>query len=235
MKTSNKILLGAFLTSMLILGSIHIALYAKYKKGAYRVEGDNMWLSNMLTYPLDNVKYVSFENIENVTLLQGDSTKLQYEKADKDDDNTLSVTRKQDTLFLKGQSTGQQQGRWYKRTHLTLSGLLPLKVINSNLYIEDSKGLFEPSLDINLDASFLLFNRREKDPVRAGALKIFAGNKSRVELFNIHTNLLDIRLKNSSLEENMLVADSIKVATDVDSKLEITGNNVVKAKIVPYE
>src|SRR6188768_830541 len=102
MKTSNKILLGAFLTSMLILVSIHITLYAKYKKGEYKVIGDEMWLPNMLTYPLGDVKYVSFENIDNVTVLQGDSSKLQYEKADEDDDNILSVTRKQDTLFLRG-------------------------------------------------------------------------------------------------------------------------------------
>ena len=35
MKRSNKILLGGFLTAVLLLTAVHIGLFAKYKNGAF--------------------------------------------------------------------------------------------------------------------------------------------------------------------------------------------------------
>lgn len=236
MKTSNKILLGTFFTAMLILVSIHIALYAKYKKGEYKIVEDDMWLSNMLTYPLEDVKYVSLENIDNITITQGDSTKLQYEKADEDDDNILSVTKNHDTLFLKGESVGKGEGRWYRRTNLTLAGLLPLRVINSRMYVQHPKKEGMPiSLDIFLDSSFLEVNRSQTDTIKFDTFKVSAVKKSRIYLYKANTKFLNLQLNNSSFEEDDFLADSINVMANPESKLEMSAGNLVKAKIVPYE
>ena len=236
MKTSNKILLGAFFTAMLIILSIHITLYAKYKKGEYKIAEDEMWLPNMLTYPLDDVKYVSMENLENVTITTGDSTKLQYEKADEDDDNILSVTKNHDTLFLKGQSVGKTEGRWYRRTNLTLAGLLPLRAINSRMYVHQPKNPGTPiSLDILLDSSFLEVNRSQRDTIQFDVFNISAMKNSRIYLFKANTKFLNLQLNNSSFEEDDFVTDSISVMTDSDSRFKMSAGNLVKAKIVPNE
>ena len=94
MKTSNKILLSAFLATLLIIVSVHIALYAKYKNGDYALITDDMWPTNMVTYSLSDIKYVSVDNVENVTINAADSSKLQYDKPGEDDENTLTVTKK---------------------------------------------------------------------------------------------------------------------------------------------
>ncbi len=236
MKTSNKILLGAFLTSMLIIVSIHITLYAKYKKGEYKIAGDEMWLPNMLTYPLEDVKYVSMENLENVIVTPGDSTKLQYEKADEDDNNILSVTKNRDTLFLKGKSVGRGEGRWYRTTSLTLAGLLPLRVINSRMYVHQPRKAGKPiSFDIHLDSSFLEAVRSQGDVVQFDTFNIKAVRKSKVSLINMNAKFLNLQLNNSSFEEDDFVADSINVIANPESRLKMSAGNLVKAKIVPNE
>jgi hypothetical protein len=237
MKTSNKILLGTFFTLLLIILAVHIAIYAKYKKGDYTLVSDDMWPTNMITYSLENVKYVSLDNIENITVSTSDSSKLQYDKAEEGDENMLSVTRKDDTLFLSGKSTTRNEGRWYRRTHLSLARLLPLKVTNSQIHVGVSakKSLAPLSMDIMLDRSFMDVNNRHKNALSFGTFKINAINKSRIDLYNLTTNFLDVNLENSSLEENTLIADSIRVMTDLDSKLELTGKNLVKAKIISNE
>lgn len=236
MKTSNKILLGAFFTAMLIILSIHITLYAKYKKGEYKIAEDEMWLPNMLTYPLEDVKYVSMENLDNITIIPGDSTKLQYEKADEDDDNILSVTKNHDTLFLKGQSVGKTEGRWYRRTNLTLAGLLPLRAINSRMYVHQPKNPGTPiSFDILLDSSFLEVNRGQRDTINFDTFKVSALKESRIYLFKANSKFLNVQLNNSSFEEDDFFADSINVRANPESKLEMSARNLVKAKILPYE
>jgi len=238
MKTSNKILLGTFLAVLLILFSVHISLYAKYKEGEFKIAGDDMWPTNMITYSLDDVKYVSVDNLENLVIRQGDSSKLRYDKPIKGDENILSVTKKNDTLFLSGKSAKDKNGKWYKATSLSLAGLLPLKIANSKIHIgtESSKsGALLIPIDMMLDNSFMEVNIREETPMSFGTIKINAINKSRIDLYNLKTNFLDIRLNNSFLEETTLVADSIRLMTDMDSKFELSGKNLIKAKIVAYE
>ena len=237
MKTSNKILLGTFFTLLFIILAVHITLYAKYKKGDYTLVSDDMWPTNMITYSLENVKYVSLDNIENITVSTSDSNKLQYDKADEGDENILSVIKKDDTLFLSGKSTTRNEGRWYRRTHLSLAGLLPLKVTNSQIHVgvAAKKSIVPLSMDIMLDRSFMDVNNRSKNALSFGTFKINAINKSRIDLFNLTTNFLDVKLADSFLEENTLTADSIRVITDPSSKLELTGKNLVKAKIISNE
>ena len=62
MKTSNKILVSAFVLALLILVSVHLTLYAKYKKGEFTIIS-NEWQPNLATLSLDNIKYLSVDNI----------------------------------------------------------------------------------------------------------------------------------------------------------------------------
>jgi hypothetical protein len=176
------------------------------------------------------------ENLDNVTITPGDSTKLQYEKADEDDDNILSVTKRQDTLFLRGESAGKREGRWYRRTNLTLAGLLPLRVINSRMYVNQPKNPGAPiSFDIILDSSFLEVNRSQRDTIRFDTFKVSGLKESRIFLFKGNTKFLNVQLNNSSFEEDDFFADSINVIADPESRLEMRAGNLVKAKITSHE
>lgn len=234
MKTSNKILLSTFLAVLFIIVGVHIALYAKYKNGDYRIVTDDMWPTNMVTYSLQEIKYVSVNNVENVTIEAADSSKLQYEKAEEGEENILSVTKKNDTLFLTGKSSNDNHGRWYRRMNLSLAGPLPVKVINSQLHVKNPTTAAPFSMDITLDKSFMEVNRENSNSTFA-SLKIDATNGSRISLFNVNAHLLHVKLRNSVLKENILNADSIILMTDLTSKIELSGKNLAKSKIVNYE
>ena len=237
MKTSNKILLGTFLVALLILVSVHVALYAKYKKGDYTLVTDDMWPTNMITYSLSDIKYVSVNNVENVTIHAADSSKLRYDKPGDDEDDFLDVKRRNDTLFLFGKSKRNANGRWYRGTALFFAGPLPVRITNSNLHIYSRRNITTKSfpLDITLDQSFMAVNNPQNNEVNIAALKIYASNNSRVSLFNVKTNFLNVQLKNSSLEETTLNADSIMIVTDDSSKIQLSGKNSIKAQILSYE
>lgn len=237
MKTSNKILLGTFLAGLIILLGVQVSLYAKYKKGEFKLVGDDMWPTNMITYSLEDVKYVSVENLDNLIIRQGDSSRLRYDKPIEGDDNKLSVIQKDDTLFLSGKGSANEDGRWYSPTSLSLAGLLPLKITNSKMLVSIEQKSSRPPFpaDIVLDNSFMEVSIREKNAISFGTFKINAINKSRINLHHLTTNFLDVTLKDSFFEETSLTADSIKLTTDLDSKFELSGKNLVKAKIVAYE
>jgi len=116
--------------------------------------------------------------------------------------------------------------------------LLPLKIVNSKIHvgIEPPKTNLAPvAIDIMLDGSFMDVNNRRKDAISFGTFKINAINKSTIHLYKLTTNFLDVSLSDSFLEETTLVADSIRLVTDAASKFELSGKNLVKAKIVAHE
>lgn len=234
MKTSNKILLVTFLTVILILVGLHVAIYAKYKKGDYVLATDDDMWPNMVTQSLSNIKYVSIANVGNLSIQTADSSKLKYDKPAKEEQGTLEITQRADTLFLLGKNqTENNNGKWYRRMKLSLAGSLPIKIINSDFNVEGTQ--FNSSMDITLDKSVMEVRGGGNNPPGFGSLKINAINSSRINLFDVQANFLDISLKNSSFEENNLTADSIKVTTDLDSEFELSGKNLLKAKILSHE
>jgi hypothetical protein len=237
MKTSNKILLGTFLTVILILVGVHVAIYAKFKKGDYvLVSDDDMW-PNMITQSLSNIKYVSIANVGNLTIHAADSNKLRYDKPAKEEQGSLEITQKADTLFLLGKNqSGNNSGKWYRRMNLSLAGSIPVKIINSDLNLEGAKPDFSSvSMDLTLDKSNMEVARGSKNLSGFGSLKINAINNSSINLFDVQANFLDLSLSNSSFEENGFTADSIRVSTDLDSKLQLSGKNLLKTKIISNE
>jgi hypothetical protein len=235
MKTSNKILLVTFFTVLLIMVGVHVALYAKYKKGDFTAVNDEMWPMNMISQSLTGINYVSVDNVENLTIEAGDSSKFQYDKPGEEDENILSVTRKADTLFVVGKSTKNNIGRWYRRANLSISGLLPVHVKNSQLRINRSKNVQPLHVDISLDEAFMEVNNDSQETLSFSTIKLNAVRGSRINFFNASINSLDVSLHNSFLEETTLNADSIKITTDAASKIQLSGKNLKKAKITSHE
>ncbi len=236
MKTSNKILLGSFLTALLILVSVHVALYAKYKRGDYTLVTDSMWPMDITTtHLIKDVKYISLNNIENIEVRASDTSMLRYEKPKENEENILSVTQNGDTLFVLGKSQKNEIGRWYRRTELLLAGEMPVFVTNAALHVRHGERDQPLSLNLKIDKTFLELEGREEGKGNYGLIKIDAVNESRIELRNIKTNNLQIGLNKSSIEDHNLLADSISISTDAASEIKLKGQNLVKAKFTTHE
>lgn len=235
MKTSNKILLGAFLTALLILISLHITIYAKYKNGDYTEVSDTMWMPNMATLSLDDVKVVAVDNIESVALHLSDSSKLQYEKAAEDEENMLTFTKKEDTLFVAGKSRRNKEGRWYKQTHLYLANGLPLKAINTNLHFEARPGMSASSFSLSMDHATIDIKNLGNAAAPLSSARIEAINRSHVYLEETAIRQLDVLLRDSYFEDKSLTTDSLTINTDTTSQIKLNGANLIKAKITTHE
>ena len=90
-------------------------------------------------------------------------------------------------------------------------------------------------MDISLDDAFMEVNNNAQEALDFSTFRVNAVNGSQVNLFNATINALDATLRNSSLEESTLNADSIKITTDATSKIKLSGKNLQKARIVSYE
>lgn len=110
MKKSNKLLLGGFLTVVLVIAGIHIALYAKYKNGSYTlvkayrlekdVEKDMQHFQNVNVLRIRNVFVANIYFRDSAAVEKGIEDQIQY-------------AQKGDTLFITGHynSEGQQKDR----------------------------------------------------------------------------------------------------------------------------
>jgi hypothetical protein len=96
MKKSNKLLLGAFLTVILTITGIHIALYAKYKTGNYTIHHrENDEDDRMQTFP--GVSFVIVRHVGTVTVMFGDTAAVE-----KTQENIIKYEQKGDSLFITG-------------------------------------------------------------------------------------------------------------------------------------
>ena len=234
MKTSNKILVGAFIVALLILISVHVTLYARYKKGEFTLVS-NEWQLNLATLSLDNVKYLSVDNIDNINVHLSDSSKLMYDKPDEGDQNRLSFTKKNDTLFVTAKANNASI-RWYRRADLYLSQNLSSKFINSEVHLSKRKGrLNSQVLSLDLDNSVLNINALGSEDAVFPALNISARNKSHIAFNKAYLKNLSVSLKDSFLEEKELQADSITITTDPLSTIGLRARNLTKAKLTDHE
>ncbi len=233
MKTSNKILVGAFVIALLILFSVHLTLYAKYKKGEFSIVS-NEWQPNLATLSLDNVKYLSVDNIDNISIHLSDSSKLLYDKPQEKDEETLSFTRKDDTLFVTGKND-QGNIRWYKRADLYLSQNLASKFTNSQIHLSQKKPIANSTLYFDLDNSELNIDQLGNTSSILSGLQISARNKSRISFGDVYVTTLQMQLRNSFVEEERLFADSISITTDSLSRISFRTPNLTKAKLTDYE
>ncbi|RYZ62970.1 MAG: hypothetical protein EOO14_00575 [Chitinophagaceae bacterium] len=223
MKKSNKILLGGFLTLLLIFAAIHIALYAKYKAGdytAYNAEDDLARLS-MQQFP--NIIFVSVHNVPGATIKF--SEVAQVEKEAKGD---LAYARKGDTLQITG-TAGQNGSRRNATIYLPYNSTLSLH--NSILYFTENKKAPQNSPVIYLQKSQVIFPDRQ-NPVTLSHLKLFASDSSLV-FFGDNTEVaqLDLRLSNSSFEAAKSNFGQLSIVTDSLSQIALPTKQLLKATI----
>jgi hypothetical protein len=138
MKKSNKLLLGGFLTVMLMVTGIHIALFAKYKNGNYTIyrREEKKADDRVQTFPA--VSFVIVRNVSGAAIRIGDRAEV-----DNLNEEVIQYIQKGDSLVITGRFLfGESEG--IRLVKLTLPYNATLSVVNSYVYFENNEGYDGP-------------------------------------------------------------------------------------------
>jgi hypothetical protein len=121
MKKSNKLLLGAFLTVLLIFAGIHIALYAKYKNGNYALYHRAQINTNDEFVPFREVKLIRIRNVYSANVRFGEVAGVERGK-----EGEIQYEQKGDSLIISGQylKSGQENNRVHINITLPFDGTI---------------------------------------------------------------------------------------------------------------
>jgi hypothetical protein len=221
MKKSNKLLLGGFLTLLLLIAGIHIALFAKYKNGNYTIyhPEDNRG-EKMQSFP--NVSFVTFRGVRDATIQFGETAEAEKAPAD-----FIKYVQKGDSLIISGNDRGDIR----RQLNFTLPYNVTLSAFNSFFTFETREKSAEINPVIFLENSHAFFVPTRK-PFLLGHVKVVASNMSIVAFQgNTQVNNLEVQLSNSALEYNKGDAGQLSIVTDSISRLSLQSKHLIKAKI----
>ena len=223
MKKSNKLLLGGFLTLLLILAAIHIALYAKYKAGDYTIYNEEDDLTSLSMQQFPNILFVTLRNVPEGTVKFSDVAQL--EKGKEDD---FQYTRNGDTLQITGTANQQEYRRpvtFYLPANATLS------LFNSSFVFEAGKEVTQNNPVVYLQNSRAIFPGNQ-GPFSLGHLRIVASDNSGVYFRgNTQVARLDVRLLNSEIEATESDFGQLSIETDSLSRISLPAKQLLKATI----
>src|SRR5438046_6767844 len=100
MKTSNKILLTSFIMVVFLLLTLHVVIYAKYKRGD-TVSFEEIRNGRLEEHALPGFKYVSVKGRFTCRIIPSDTAKVQILKWG---EARVTYNIVQDTLFINGDS-----------------------------------------------------------------------------------------------------------------------------------
>jgi hypothetical protein len=225
MKTSNKILLGVLLAFMLILTSLHLALFAKYKSGDFA--SAEQIPDNMDRHSLPAIKYVSITGLVNCYLIShAEKPSIEINKEGK---SRIAYKVVGDTLVVTGDSAATKEDyerglRNHQLVNLKLPATEQVKLTYGSLFIlggDDSAQAPSYSIELVTNAHLGII-QREPATTKAFFNRLnLVTNKSNVELDDkTMINELNVR----SVASNLIYKQaSIKHMTmDVDSNTAVT-------------
>lgn len=235
MKTSNKILVGAVLTIMLVLAAVHIALYAKYKKGDF-VTRQQLHEERYVKQTLKGVTNIRLSGLANVDIMPSDTFVLEIENQGKD--HEITVEQKGDSLILNGgNSFKDKEGkinltRSYYSVILHLPSGASIITNESEVRIKGAKDTISaPLYSINgNNTEFTFGETRNGKPGGSYYKSIDLYNRNgRVLFFNdVMLGNLSLHLTNGSTEDQGMQAESIALEADDQSTVSLKGNNLKK-------
>jgi len=242
MKTSNKILLGAFILILLVLSGVHFALVQQYKSGHYTTSRDGSGKDSISLKP---VKFVSLNGLDNITLVPSTSYQLQI---DKNMPSSFKYYISGDTLVVIGDTSSAIGGnngshrRISDEIILHIPAVTLIRAENTSLGIAgtlDSAEAGTTRLDlIKSKVSFENHFRDNDSPQYFGDLLISAKEHSEIEFGanRIHFNTFSCNLVKSSFRDNDLGdIKKLTITTDDSSSVQISGTNLQKLKTAATE
>lgn len=225
MKKSNKLLLYGFLTIVLMIVAIHIALFAKYKSGDYTIYRPEDKLKDIMqSFP--NVSHVTLRDVQGANVQFSDKAEVEKGKGD-----IIQYVQKGDSLVITGREESDFRPDGRRPVNITLPANVTLSVFNSFLYIEKGKQTSEINPSIYLKRSHVLFLDKD-NPLQLGHVKLTASDSSIASfLGTIHVGRLEAQLYNSALEYNEGNVGEISIVSDSVSRISLRSKHLLKAKI----
>jgi len=238
MRTSNKILLGVYLTAILILAGIHIALYAKYKTGGY-VASKDVWKLDYTRHQLKMVKYVVATGMDNITIIPSDTAMLEIEK------RNSSLVRFQvigDSLILRGDTviTASDGSLRVQKSWSELKIYLPsdafIKGNNAEFTLKgstDSNKALSYDIVLDNDGKVHFSENPWNDSSNRYYRNITVHAHSSTIEFAAHTVVdeMNLDLIHSDFEDKDAVINKVSIQSDQKSRLSVTGGNLQKLNL----
>lgn len=241
MQTSNKILLGVFLATVLILTSIHIALYAKYKSGDF-VKQIAAERDKTISMPL--IKHVSVTGLVNVELFTKfmlNQTGKPEMKVENRPNSRFAYRIAGDTLLLFGDSTAgkdayEKGARNHQLVQLSLPDAQNVKLAYGTLLLFgglDSANAPSYSIELARHAHLGVIKREPaSSPVFFNRMDLII-NSSNVELEeNTTVKELNVRAQTSDLFFRQTTIGHISLDVDSTTTVTLLGKNLKDAKII---
>lgn len=242
MRTSNKILLGSFITTTVILVGIHVSLYAKYKKGDFIdiVKADRF---NMQILP--GVKYVSATGLNRFNIIASDTLKIETEK---NHPSQLRVSVEGETLVITGdtlirRNAFEDREGTYSPVNLYLPSSVKVKIDFCELELNGSPdSSSSKSYDFELTETSMMMGddtQEHKDniPFRYWKqLDIKADKHSSIKLFqNVKISGMNLLLNESSIQDNNSDIGQLNLQTDDKSSINLSGATLKKLNLTPKQ
>lgn len=242
MRTSNKILLGLLLTTILVFTSLFAAVRMKFVNGEIITskEGINNAWSNAHRIQ-EPFKSVRIEGMGNVMIIPADSASLEIWK----DGPGAQWTVKDGVLNiinpdLARRENGQPVTRSWTHVVLFLPKMDSIAAIFSEVTLRNSadSGKLSPSFNLYLDFTELAIENsgREQQPAFYDKLKVDVWNNSALRIRrDVHVNELEARFIGSRFEEDNTEFGKLSIQVDSSSDISIKGKNLRKATITSTE
>lgn len=224
MKKSNKLLLGAILTGILILAGIHIALSAKYNSGNFTPYDEMHGDRSMDTRPLANIRQIRVENVGYVTVRYDATPSIKYTKGSK----KVKITEQGGVLSVTMPKAADGQGSRDLSVHLYVDSSMLVQLINSRAYLVNT-GERNGQLNMAINHSYLTTSDDvNPENFYMAGLRLAATNESEVRLVGININQLSLNLQQSAFVEDASHFNQIQLAADDSSRVSMMSANLLR-------
>jgi hypothetical protein len=229
MKTSNKLLLGLFISILLVITMLNIAVYAKYKRGNF-ISFDTVNQKNYDEAALPPFKYIAITGMGEVHLKKAASAKIQW--ANKVP-RSFAYKVVNDTLFISGDSLAnphelKNQKRNYQEVKLFLTGAEPVFANIGTLYVTGAKdSVTAPSWELHLaDRSSLDVGQFDNEGGYINRLQLTTDHATVTFRNQVVINELKLQSRESTIENEEANIRHLYLQTDDRTKLTLFGNNL---------
>jgi hypothetical protein len=235
MKTSNKLLLGIFLSIIFLTTAVQLMVYAKYKRGEY-VKFKREEIVPMASVEIPAVRCISIKGLGYCIVLPGDKPKLEMEKEKVD---RVSYHIVNDTLVIIGDTLQTidelQRGiRNYNLVNIYVPATVQINGTYSSIRVGGAvDSASAPSYIVRLQKdSHLFINNRSHDKATMYFNQLnINGEQSKIDLDgHSFINDLNVQLTNSKIDDKEAVIKNLTMDADSKSTITLSGKNIKALK-----
>ena len=231
MKTSNKLLLGILLTMLILIASVQLTVYAKFKRGEY-AKFNREQFHPMSTLELPAVHFISAKGLGGCAVIPADKLKVEIPK----DSGPLKYQVVNDTLVIIGDSTqtDDQLERGSRNNNLVnvyLPASVPLKGSYTSFKVSGTTdSVTAPSYTIGLyKNSYMFFDYKGPKSSSGYFNQVNVNSEQSTIDLNKHIILNDLKLQlsnNSRMNDNGGTARKMAIDADNSSFINLSGKNI---------